>query len=204
MELLSERPIRAPTTSGRNRPRTTWLDTRMGWRAGQPVLGGLPGGEWQIPLPCGHFTRHCSARTDAVHGALRFTVSARRSISLIAAGFWASLPVDFFVKVSRIRLIINQSVIRRFRTPVIPFLVPELILRALRLNCLTAVLRPVLGGAVRPHLAQRLLDPGDPLPPARRGHPHLDHGHPAPPGRGTPPGARRDRRARRGDARDHR
>ena len=75
----------------------------------------------------------------------------RRSLSLgnhppidlaLSAGMWASLPLDFLVKASGASEV-NQSVIRRFPHPANHVLVPELILRALRLNCLTAEYAPL-------------------------------------------------------------
>jgi len=76
-----------------------------------------------------------------VHGVL--TLTTQHSFDLaIAAGLWASLPVDFFVKVSGSSEL-NQSVVRRFPHPRDHVLVPELILRALRLNCLTADYAPL-------------------------------------------------------------
>ena len=56
---------------------------------------------------------------------------------VVAAGMWASLPVDFFVKVaSKTDLI--KNVVSRFPHPRDHPLIPGLLLRALRLNCLTA------------------------------------------------------------------
>jgi hypothetical protein len=55
---------------------------------------------------------------------------------------WASLPVDFLVKASGTSEL-NQSIMRRFPHPRDHALVPELILRALRLNCLTADYAPL-------------------------------------------------------------
>ena len=60
----------------------------------------------------------------------------------IAVGIWSSLVVDFLVKAADTSEI-NQSVIRRFPHPNEHELVPELVLRALRLNCLTADYAPL-------------------------------------------------------------
>jgi len=68
----------------------------------------------------------------------------------IAVGIWSSLVVDFLVKAADTSEI-NQSVIRRFPHPNEHELVPELVLRALRLNCLTADYAP---------LWEDLFDPG--------------------------------------------
>jgi len=60
----------------------------------------------------------------------------------VAAGMWASLPVDFFVKVAgKSNLKIDD--VSRFPHPRDHALVPELILRALRLNCLTTDYAPL-------------------------------------------------------------
>jgi hypothetical protein len=76
-----------------------------------------------------------------VHGVL--TLPTRKLLDLaVAAGFWASLPVDFFVKVSG-STELNQSVVQRFPHPRDHPLIPELTLRALRLNCLTADYAPL-------------------------------------------------------------
>ena len=60
----------------------------------------------------------------------------------IAVGIWSSLVVDFLVKAADTSEI-NQSVIRRFPHPHEHKLVPELVVRALRLNCLTADYAPL-------------------------------------------------------------
>ncbi|MGH7748864.1 MAG: class I SAM-dependent DNA methyltransferase, partial [Candidatus Dormibacteria bacterium] len=76
-----------------------------------------------------------------VHTVL--TATAQDLIDLsIAAGMWSSLPIDFFVKAADFSEI-NQSVVRRFPHPRDHALVPELVLRALRLNCLTADYAPL-------------------------------------------------------------
>ncbi|MDQ2707911.1 MAG: class I SAM-dependent DNA methyltransferase [Actinomycetota bacterium] len=76
-----------------------------------------------------------------IHGVLTMTVENEHDLA-VAAGMWASLPVDFFVKVSGSSEM-NQTIIRRFPHPRSHPLVPELILRALRLNCLTADYAPL-------------------------------------------------------------
>jgi hypothetical protein len=76
-----------------------------------------------------------------VHAVL--SVGAVPALDLaVAAGMWASLPVDFFVKVAAKSDLI-QNVVARFPHPRDHALVPELILRALRLNCLTADYAPL-------------------------------------------------------------
>ncbi|MGY2001695.1 class I SAM-dependent DNA methyltransferase [Blastococcus sp. SYSU DS1024] len=60
----------------------------------------------------------------------------------VAAGMWASLPVDFFVKAGGITEL-KTNVAGRFPHPRDHGLVSELVLRALRLNCLTADYAPL-------------------------------------------------------------
>ncbi len=60
----------------------------------------------------------------------------------VAAGMWASLPVDFFVKAAGITEL-KVNVTARFPHPREHALVPELLLRALRLNCLTSDYAPL-------------------------------------------------------------
>ena len=59
----------------------------------------------------------------------------------VSAGMWASLPVDFLVKAAGFTEL-KTNVTARFPHPRDHALVPELILRALRLNCLTAHYAP--------------------------------------------------------------
>jgi hypothetical protein len=60
----------------------------------------------------------------------------------VAAGMWASLPVDFFVKAAGVSEL-KTNITSRFPHPRDHPLVPELTLRALRLNCLTADYAPM-------------------------------------------------------------
>lgn len=60
----------------------------------------------------------------------------------ISSGLWASLPLDFLVKVSGVSKI-QSDIIDRFPHPRTHPLVSELILRALRLNCLTVNYAPL-------------------------------------------------------------
>lgn len=71
-----------------------------------------------------------------VHAVLSMAPSQALDLA-VAAGMWASLPVDFFVKVAG-KADLIKDVITRFPHPRDHLLIPELILRALRLNCLTA------------------------------------------------------------------
>ena len=76
-----------------------------------------------------------------VHPVLSATINDSRS-TVLAGGAWASLPVDFFVKAAGLSEV-NASVIRRL--PVIRNheLEPQLLLRALRLNCLVRPYAPL-------------------------------------------------------------
>ena len=60
----------------------------------------------------------------------------------VGAGMWASIPVDFFVKAAGVTEL-KTNVTARFPHPRDHVLVPELVLRALRLNCLTADYAPL-------------------------------------------------------------
>jgi len=60
----------------------------------------------------------------------------------VVAGMWASLPADFLVKVSGVSKV-QAEFASRFPHPRDHTLIPELILRALRLNCLTADYAPL-------------------------------------------------------------
>ena len=83
-----------------------------------------------------------------VHGV--YTLTALSTDLAVAAGMWASLPADFLVKVSGVSKV-QAEFASRFPHPRDHVLVPELILRALRLNCLTADYAP---------LWEDLFDPG--------------------------------------------
>lgn len=69
------------------------------------------------------------------------TTTSLRDVA-ISAGMWASLSVDFFAKVAG-KANLKFDDVRRFPHPQAHPLVSELILRALRLNCLTADYRPL-------------------------------------------------------------
>ena len=75
-----------------------------------------------------------------VHAVLSLSCSEIRDLA-VAAGMWAALPVDFLVKVSG-KADIVTNIITRFPHPRDHGLIPELILRALRLNCLTTDYAP--------------------------------------------------------------
>ncbi|MDN5914706.1 MAG: restriction endonuclease subunit M [Pseudonocardia sp.] len=75
-----------------------------------------------------------------VHAVLSLSSPEIRDLA-VAAGMWAALPVDFLVKVSG-KADIVTNIITRFPHPRDHGLIPELILRSLRLNCLTADYAP--------------------------------------------------------------
>ncbi len=81
------------------------------------------------PGPC-HMHLVLSARLETI----RDTVAA--------SGFWASIPVDFFAKVAGVSDL-TQNVIRRFPHIRQHSLEPQLLLRALRLNCLIRPYAPL-------------------------------------------------------------
>lgn len=79
----------------------------------------------------------------ATHVHVVHTLSMDRLIDLaVAAGFWASLPVDFFVKVAGVSKV-QAEFAARFPHVRGHLLEPELITRALRLNCLTRTYEPL-------------------------------------------------------------
>ncbi len=76
-----------------------------------------------------------------VHGVHTLSCPEHRDLA-IAGGMWASLPVDFLVKVSGASKL-QAEFAARFPHPRDHALVPELILRTLRLNCLTTDYEPL-------------------------------------------------------------
>jgi hypothetical protein len=141
LETLGKRPI----------PRTNYQ------RAKPPddYLAGYP--RWN-DSPANRFWRLAwramadSSTVRTVHAALLtpgpmhvlglFSTTVASLDLAVAAGMWASLPVDFFAKVAgKTNLKIED--VSRFPHPRDHVLVPELILRALRLNCLTADYGPL-------------------------------------------------------------
>ncbi|WP_205346994.1 Eco57I restriction-modification methylase domain-containing protein [Pseudonocardia broussonetiae] len=117
--------------------------------AGYPRWGGVPANRfWRVA-----WRRMADSSTvRTLHAALIppgpmhvhpvLTLTADSLDLAVAAGMWASLPVDFFAKVGGSSEM-NTSVVRRFPHPRDHVLVPDLILRALRLNCLTADYAPL-------------------------------------------------------------
>lgn len=76
-----------------------------------------------------------------VHGVLTSDVATHTDLA-ITAGFWSSLPVDFFIKTAGVSEL-NQGVIRRLPHALNHPLEPQLILRTLRLNCLVRPYAPL-------------------------------------------------------------
>jgi hypothetical protein len=60
----------------------------------------------------------------------------------IVAGLWASLPMDYLVKVSGMSKV-NTDLVDQLPAPLTHALVPELLNRTLRLNCLTQEYAPI-------------------------------------------------------------
>jgi hypothetical protein len=141
LEALGKRPI-PRTNYQRAKPRDEYL-------AGYPRWNGSPAnGFWRLAWRA----MADSSTVRTVHAALLtpgpmhvlglFSTMVALLDLAVAAGMWASLPVDFFAKVAgKTNLKIED--VSRFPHPRDHALVPELILRALRLNCLTADYAPL-------------------------------------------------------------
>ncbi|HEY9476285.1 MAG TPA: restriction endonuclease subunit M, partial [Mycobacteriales bacterium] len=80
------------------------------------------------------------AHVDAVHS---LALGSNRQTALVA-GLWASLPFDYLVKVSGMTDV-RTNYVDRFPAPLDHPAAPFLLLRALRLNCLTADYAPLWG-----------------------------------------------------------
>jgi hypothetical protein len=142
LEALAERAI-PRTNYQRATPEATYL-------AGYPRWAGKPANQ-DFRLAWRRMADSSTVRTlhaalippgpMHTHGVLSLGNMPGRDLAL-AAGMWASLPVDFLVKASGTSEI-NQSIIRRFPHPRDHPLVPLVILRTLRLNCLTAEYEPL-------------------------------------------------------------
>lgn len=142
LEELGERPI----------PRTSYQRARpiSDYVAGYPRWDGVPANRyWRLA-----WRRMADSSTvRTLHAALlppgpmlvgtvlSLTTPDPRDLA-VAAGMWASLPVDFFVKAAGVSEL-KTNVTARFPHPRDHALVPDLILRALRLNCLTADYAPL-------------------------------------------------------------
>jgi len=159
---------RQPNENARNRQDTTAWDlealperaiTRTNYRRAKPgpdYIAGYP--RWK-GKPANEFFRLAWRRmadpstVRSLHAALIppgpthifliLAASVPSPLDLaVAAGMWASLPVDFLVKVSA-KADLTRDVITRFPHPGNHVLVQDLVLRALRLNCLTADYAPL-------------------------------------------------------------
>ncbi|WP_411815556.1 hypothetical protein [Gordonia sp. SND2] len=76
-----------------------------------------------------------------IHGVLTSNIATHTDLA-VSAGFWASLPIDFFIKAAGITEL-NQGAIRRIPHIRNHPLEDHLILRILRLNCLVAPYAPL-------------------------------------------------------------
>jgi hypothetical protein len=103
---------------------------RVGWRA--MTQAGLERSLHPALLP-----------PDAAHtnGIFSAHVSSASSTA-IAAGLWSSIPVDYLVKLAGTTNL-HDAVVRRLPLPLVEFLTSPLLLRTLRLNCLTASYAPL-------------------------------------------------------------
>jgi hypothetical protein len=140
LEELGERPI--PRTSyQRAKPTPDYV-------AGYPRWNGTSANQfWRLAWR----NMVDSSTVRSLHAALLppgpthvhvvHTLTAPAMDLALATGMWASLPLDFLVKVSGASKV-QAEFASRFPHPRSHPLVPELILRALRLNCLTADYAP--------------------------------------------------------------
>ncbi|WP_250550311.1 Eco57I restriction-modification methylase domain-containing protein [Pseudonocardia sp. H11422] len=141
LETLAERPI-PRTNYQRAKPASEYL-------AGYPRWDGTPANRfWRLAWramadPSTVRTVHAALLPPGpMHVLSLFSLTARPIDLALAAGMWASLPVDFLAKVTgKANLKIDD--VSRFPHPRDHVCVPELILRALRLNCLTADYAPL-------------------------------------------------------------
>ncbi|WP_219419596.1 hypothetical protein [Pseudonocardia nigra] len=141
LEELGERPI-PRTNYQRAKPTPEYV-------AGYPRWDGAPANRsWRLAWR----NMVDSSTVRSLHAALLppgpmhvhvvHTLTAPSWDLALAAGFWASLPLDFLVKVGGASKV-QAEFAARFPHPRSHPLVPELILRALRLNCLTADYAPL-------------------------------------------------------------
>lgn len=135
-ETLPARPI----------PRTNYqrATARRDFLAAYPHWDGIPSNEyWRLAWrgmadPSTERTVHAALLPPGpTHVLSLFTLSVSNHDLAIAAGMWSSLPVDFIAKASgKANLKIDD--VAQFPHPRTHPLSPELVLRALKLNCLTA------------------------------------------------------------------
>lgn len=78
-----------------------------------------------------------------VHTVHSLALRSNRQTALVA-GLWASLPLDYLVKVSG-KADLSDELLKRFPAPLDHPAAPFLLLRTLRLNCLTADYAPLWG-----------------------------------------------------------
>jgi hypothetical protein len=139
------------TLGERVTPRTSYQPSKplSEYLAGYPHWQGRPSNEF-FRLAWRALVNLSNERT--LHAALLppgpghvlslFSATSSHRDLAIASGMWASLPIDFLAKAAgKINLKIDD--ISRLPHPSDHELVPELILRALRLNCLTADYSPL-------------------------------------------------------------
>lgn len=141
LEELAERVV----------PRTNYQRAKPtpDYVAGYPRWGGVPANRfWRLAwrnMVDSSTVRSLHAAlipSGPMHVHVVHTLTAPSRDLALAAGLWASLPLDFFVKVSGMSKVQAESA-ARFPHPRDHVLVPDLILRALRLNCLTADYAPL-------------------------------------------------------------
>lgn len=76
-----------------------------------------------------------------IHTVQSLAMGSDRETALVA-GLWASIPFDYLVKISG-KADVQDELVRRFPAPIAHPLAPFLLLRALRLNCLTLDYAPL-------------------------------------------------------------
>ena len=148
LETLPGVRSRGRTTSGRASATTRrggphWDGSARADRALSRVISSRMA-EYRRAVAAGRpYSSWSDARPHVSHAGAR-----RRSRTTVSAGLWSSLPLDFLFKVSG-KETSRMTSFERFPVPRDHPLEPTCFLRTLRLNCLTARLRPSVGGAVR-------------------------------------------------------
>lgn len=152
LEALSERAL----------PRTNYqrAKTPDEYLAGYPRWDGRPSNQffrlaWRVMVDSTTVRSLHAALIPPgpthIHGVSTLATGHARDTA-IAAGMWASVVVDFLVKVSGTGHV-QAHFAERFPHPIDHPLAPELILRALRLNCLTADYSALWGELTTDHLS---------------------------------------------------